>query len=139
MNEIRHSLVWDVLGVRVILLPTLPLNRKSWNVLLSPTTFIHNYKKQTILHIDIDFIIKPCIIIISLFHFYFHPHDCMSLNRNDDWCPFASRSRLESRLMSMPSNKWDTTLLHTECLGTSCLVTNAAFVKCATESNNIYP
>ena len=68
-NNIRCS--W----VRVVLLPTLPSNWKSWNAPLSPTTFIHNYKNQIILHITIIFIIKPCMIIINLFHFYFH---CMT-------------------------------------------------------------
>ena len=42
------------------------------------------------------FIIKPCIITINLFHFYFHSMTAW-VNQNDDWCPFASKSWLESR------------------------------------------
>ena len=83
--------------VRVVLLPTLPSNWKSWNVSLSPTTFIHNYKKQVILHINIDFHYKAMYNYHQLVSLLFSLHDCMSLNKNNYWCPFASTFRLESR------------------------------------------
>ena len=64
---------------------------KSWNGLLRPTTFIHNYKNQIILHINIDFRYKATYNYHSL-------HDYMSLNQNDDWCLSASRSIAYSTL-----------------------------------------
>ena len=85
-------MIYDALGygmswVRVVLLPTLPSKYwNSWNALLS-----------IILHITIDFHYKAMYNYHQLVSLLFLLLDWMSLNKNDDWCPFASRSRLESR------------------------------------------
>jgi len=65
----------------------------SWNALPSPTTFIHNYRNQIILHINIDFHYKGMYNYHQLVSLLFSLLDWRSLNKNDDWCPFASRSR----------------------------------------------
>ena len=51
------------------------------------------------------FIIKPCIIIINLFHFNFCLHDCMSLNQNDDWCPGFLDTEIAPAIKPTPQNK----------------------------------
>jgi len=49
------------------------------------------------------FVIKPWIFIINLFHFYFKSfHDCMSLDQNDNWCLFASRSSVDALKFLLP-------------------------------------
>ena len=84
--------------IRVVLLTMLPSNWKSWNEQLSPTTFIHNYKNLIILHITIDFHYKAVNHYYQLVLFLFSLHDCMSLDQNDDWCPFAYRSIILDRV-----------------------------------------
>ena len=84
------TLVYGMSWIRVVILPALP----SWNALLSQITFIHNYKNQIILHINIDFHYKAMYQLVSLL---FSLQGCMSLNKNDDWCPFASSLDLVTR------------------------------------------
>ena len=88
-DPLGYGMSW----VRVVLLQALP----SWNALLSQTTFIHNYKNQIILHINIDFHYKAMYNYHQLVSVLFSLHDFMSLNQNNDWCLFASRSRLGRR------------------------------------------
>ena len=85
MNEIWRSWV-QVVCYRCQL-------RKWWNVLPSPTIFIHTLKNLIILHIHIDFHYKGMCNYHELVSLLFSLHDCMSLNQNDDWCLFVSRSR----------------------------------------------
>ena len=94
---------WDtmLLGTGCLVTDS-PLNWKSRNALRSPTTLIHNYKKHIILHINTDFHYKAMYNYHQLVSLLFSFHDCMSLNQNDDWCPFASRSRLEKLNFFLP-------------------------------------
>jgi len=92
-NEWYDAFRYGISWVWVVLLPMLPSIWKSWNVLLSPTTFIHNFKNQIILHINIDFHYKAMYDNHQLVSLLFSLHHCMSLNQNDNWCQFASLSR----------------------------------------------
>jgi len=71
------------------------LPNKKDMTLLSPTTFIHNYKNHIILHINIDFHYKAMYHYNQPVSLLFSLHDSISLNKNDDWCPL--HIDLESR------------------------------------------
>jgi len=138
VNEIRRS--W----VRDILLPTMPSNWNSWNVLLSPTIFIHNYKNQIILDINIDFCYKAIYNYHQLVSLLFSLHDCTSLNQNDDWCPFASRMLdciVGRKTVTCSDLSW-----HKACVPTSILIKSgqrcsglAIFMTLPAQPNYYYP
>ena len=83
---------YDALGYEFVLLPMLPSNWNSWNVLLSTTIFIQIYKNQIILHINVDFHYKAMYNYRQLVSLLFSLLDWMSLYKNDDWCTFVSNT-----------------------------------------------
>jgi len=74
MNEMQRSWVWNVLGTSCLV----------FLKCATESTFIHNYKNQIILHLNIDFQYKAMYNYHQLVSSLFSLHDCMSLNQNDD-------------------------------------------------------